>query len=224
MDPPDHTKARSVLSKLLTPSRLKQNEEFMWRLADRQLDEFLEHRRVRVHRRILQAVRHLGDRRPARCPGGGPQGVPHRPGRRPSRRAGGRARSRVGRHQPAGVARRQVLLLHRGPPQRSARRRADLAGDGEVPGRIHARGHRGGPLGHFPFRRRTGDHRQAAQRRAAGARRPARYPTAAARRPQPDSRVHRGIAAHGQPRQERLAGWPAGPPPSAASTFPPAPS
>jgi cytochrome P450 len=41
MDPPDHTRARSVLSKLLTPSRLKQNEEFMWRLADRQLEEFL---------------------------------------------------------------------------------------------------------------------------------------------------------------------------------------
>jgi len=41
MDPPDHTKARSLLSKLLTPSRLKQNEEFMWHLADRQLDEFL---------------------------------------------------------------------------------------------------------------------------------------------------------------------------------------
>src|ERR1700744_3745869 len=42
MDPPDHTRARSVLSRLLTPSRLKQNEEFMWRLADRQLDEFLD--------------------------------------------------------------------------------------------------------------------------------------------------------------------------------------
>jgi cytochrome P450 len=42
MDPPDHTRARSVLSKLLTPSRLKQNEEFMWRLADSQLDEFLQ--------------------------------------------------------------------------------------------------------------------------------------------------------------------------------------
>ncbi len=41
MDPPDHTKARSVLSRLLTPSRLKHNEEFMWSLADRQLDEFL---------------------------------------------------------------------------------------------------------------------------------------------------------------------------------------
>jgi cytochrome P450 len=41
MDPPEHTRARSLLSRLLTPSRLKENEEFMWRLADRQLDEFL---------------------------------------------------------------------------------------------------------------------------------------------------------------------------------------
>ncbi len=41
MDPPEHSRARSILSRLLTPSRLKQNEEFMWRLADRQLDEFL---------------------------------------------------------------------------------------------------------------------------------------------------------------------------------------
>src|ERR1700752_3939742 len=41
MDPPDHTRARSILSRLLTPSRLKENEEFMWQLADRQIDEFL---------------------------------------------------------------------------------------------------------------------------------------------------------------------------------------
>jgi cytochrome P450 len=41
MDPPDHTTARSLLSRLLTPKRLKENEDFMWRLADRQLDEFL---------------------------------------------------------------------------------------------------------------------------------------------------------------------------------------
>jgi cytochrome P450 len=41
MDPPAHTRARSLLSRLLTPSRLKENEDFMWRLADRQLDEFL---------------------------------------------------------------------------------------------------------------------------------------------------------------------------------------
>jgi cytochrome P450 len=41
MDPPQHTDARSLLSRLLTPSRLKENEQFMWALADRQLDEFL---------------------------------------------------------------------------------------------------------------------------------------------------------------------------------------
>ncbi|MHA3020397.1 cytochrome P450 [Mycobacterium sp. BMJ-28] len=45
MDPPDHTKARSVLNRLLTPRRLKENEDFMWRLADTQLDEFLAHGR-----------------------------------------------------------------------------------------------------------------------------------------------------------------------------------
>ena len=41
MDPPDHTKARSLLSRLLTPARLKANEDYMWELADRQLDEFI---------------------------------------------------------------------------------------------------------------------------------------------------------------------------------------
>src|SRR5690606_37538202 len=41
MDPPQHTYARSLLNRLLTPARLKENEDFMWRLADRQLDEFL---------------------------------------------------------------------------------------------------------------------------------------------------------------------------------------
>jgi cytochrome P450 len=40
-DPPDHTRTRGLLSRLLTPKRLKENEDFMWRLADRQLDEFL---------------------------------------------------------------------------------------------------------------------------------------------------------------------------------------
>ena len=41
MDPPDHTNARSLLSRLLTPKRLKENEDFMWRLADRHIDEFI---------------------------------------------------------------------------------------------------------------------------------------------------------------------------------------
>ncbi|BBY38096.1 cytochrome P450 [Mycobacterium mantenii] len=41
MDPPQHTDARSLLNQLLTPKRLKENEDFMWRLADRYLDQFI---------------------------------------------------------------------------------------------------------------------------------------------------------------------------------------
>src|SRR5205807_5262196 len=39
LDPPTHTNHRALLMRLLTPRRLKQNEDFMWRLADRQIDE-----------------------------------------------------------------------------------------------------------------------------------------------------------------------------------------
>lgn len=41
MDPPEHTNARSLLNRLLTPKRLKENEDFMWRLADECLDDFI---------------------------------------------------------------------------------------------------------------------------------------------------------------------------------------
>ena len=41
MDPPMHTQERSLVMRLLTPKRLKENEEFMWGLADRQIDEFV---------------------------------------------------------------------------------------------------------------------------------------------------------------------------------------
>jgi cytochrome P450 len=40
-DPPKHTAHRALLMRLITPKRLKENEEFMWRLADQQIDEFL---------------------------------------------------------------------------------------------------------------------------------------------------------------------------------------
>ncbi len=41
MDPPEHERARSLLSRLLTPKRLKENEDYMWQLVDRQLNEFI---------------------------------------------------------------------------------------------------------------------------------------------------------------------------------------
>ena len=41
-DPPQHTAHRGLLLRLLTPRRLRENEEFMGRLADRQLTELIE--------------------------------------------------------------------------------------------------------------------------------------------------------------------------------------
>jgi cytochrome P450 len=38
MDAPAHTRERALLMRLLTPRRLKENEAFMWRLADEQLN------------------------------------------------------------------------------------------------------------------------------------------------------------------------------------------
>ena len=40
-DPPMHTAHRGLLMRLITPKRLQENEEFMWRLADRQMDGFM---------------------------------------------------------------------------------------------------------------------------------------------------------------------------------------
>jgi cytochrome P450 len=42
LDPPKHTDHRALLMRLITPKRLRGNEEFMWRLADRQIDTFLD--------------------------------------------------------------------------------------------------------------------------------------------------------------------------------------
>jgi cytochrome P450 len=41
MDPPVHTRERSLLTRVMTPKRLKENEEFMRRLAHQQLDKIV---------------------------------------------------------------------------------------------------------------------------------------------------------------------------------------
>jgi cytochrome P450 len=41
MDPPNHTAHRALLMALITPKRLKENEEFMWALADQQIETFI---------------------------------------------------------------------------------------------------------------------------------------------------------------------------------------
>ncbi len=41
LDPPKHTAHRALLMALITPKRLKENEDFMWKLADQQIDSFI---------------------------------------------------------------------------------------------------------------------------------------------------------------------------------------
>jgi cytochrome P450 len=42
LDPPRHTRQRALLARLFTPNRLKENEDFMWSLAERLIDEFAD--------------------------------------------------------------------------------------------------------------------------------------------------------------------------------------
>ncbi|EME14373.1 cytochrome P450 [Rhodococcus triatomae] len=53
-DPPQHQRTRSLLGKLLTPRRIKENEDFLWGLADRQIDEFLGTGRCEVMKEYAQ--------------------------------------------------------------------------------------------------------------------------------------------------------------------------
>jgi cytochrome P450 len=53
-DPPAHTDHRALLMRLITPKRLKENEAFMWELADRQLDELLSERRCEFIKEYAQ--------------------------------------------------------------------------------------------------------------------------------------------------------------------------
>lgn len=41
-DPPKHTQHRALLARLITPKRLAENEDFLWQLADRQIDTFVQ--------------------------------------------------------------------------------------------------------------------------------------------------------------------------------------
>jgi cytochrome P450 len=56
LDPPEHTNVRGLFSKLMTPRRLKENEDFLRALADRQLDEFLAAGKCEFNRQFAQPV------------------------------------------------------------------------------------------------------------------------------------------------------------------------
>jgi cytochrome P450 len=48
LDPPAHTRMRALLVGMITPRRLKENEAFMWRLADQQIDGFIDRGHVEI--------------------------------------------------------------------------------------------------------------------------------------------------------------------------------
>ena len=208
MDQPHHTDARSILSRLLTPKRLKENEDFMWRLADRHIDEFLADGKCEFLAAyakpfsLLVVADLLGvpedDHEDFRAGvRGAGRGNEHR-----------RPRPRGDRSEPAGVGRREVLPLYRGTPRVAPRRRADLDRHGEVPRRFDTGSGRCRPHRNVPVRRGPGNDCEAARRRDAGTQRPARHPATVARRPQPDPDLRRGVPAHGQPGEERVPDGP----------------
>ncbi len=110
--------------RLITPKRLKENEEFMWRLADRQIDEFIVRGECEfIHEYAnpftLLVIADL-------------LGVPEEDhealreelqgDRRPTNASGPVA------HKPLEFLYERFTKLHRGAPPRAARRRHDGAG------------------------------------------------------------------------------------------------
>ena len=89
-DPPKHTAHRGLLMRLITPKRLKENEDFMWRLADRQIDEFLATGDREFIAGYAQPFAMLRGRRPARRARERPRDVPRGP-RRSAASAPGRS-------------------------------------------------------------------------------------------------------------------------------------
>ena len=55
LDPPTHTNHRSLLMRLITPKRLKENEDAMWALADQALDDVPGAGPRRLHQGLRRA-------------------------------------------------------------------------------------------------------------------------------------------------------------------------
>ena len=166
MDPPEHTRERALLMRLITPKRLKDNEAFMWRLADQQLDEFVADGRCEFISAYTQPFAMLvvadllgvpeEDHQRFREGFGLTKGI----GTVGAGEQGERGR------EPTRLARRVVRGLRRGPEAHAAQGRPDRPGAGDLPGWRNAPGDLGRANRDVPVRRRSGDNGSIAGRRA----------------------------------------------------------
>ena len=148
-DPPRHDEHRALMMRLLTPGRLRENEEFMERLADRRIDllvaagtsEFITEYAAPFALLVIADL----------------EGVPESDH---AQFAEGFAQVSEGmEHKPLEFLyaefSRYIEDRRRQPP----RRHHDGDGHGHLPRRHHADGGRRGPAGREPVLRRAGDHR-----------------------------------------------------------------
>ena len=149
-DPPNHTDHRHLFMRLITPKRLKENEDFMWQFAERLLDGFVEEGSCEMVSAYAEpfTLTVIADL----------EGVPE------SDHSLFRERlSTV--HQE--VAHKPLEFLYERfaeyieDRRQNPQGRADRTGHGDVPGRLDARGEgRRADCGQ-PVRRRSGDDRAA---------------------------------------------------------------
>ena len=124
MDPPNHTRARSLLDPPADPEQAQGQPGLPLGTRRQPARRVRRRGRVRVPHRVLEAVLAVGNCRSVGRSSRGPSGVPRRVGE-PA--PDGKHRRRRRGDQPAGVPRREVQRLHRGAARRAARRRADRA-------------------------------------------------------------------------------------------------
>ena len=133
----------------------------MWRLADRQLDEFVDAGHCEFVSAFASpfAMLVVADL----------LGVPERDHAEfrahlaAPKRAVGSTKTALQRN-PLEFLYERFTALHRGPAGRADRRRDDRPGDRDLPGRVVARGHRRRAHRREPVRRRPGDDRAPARR------------------------------------------------------------
>ena len=186
----------------------------MWRLADRQLDEFLDEGRCEFISAYSQPFAMLAVADLLGVPESEHQRFREGFGLSAAPGEVGAAR-RATRAQPARVARRLFRDVHRGPAARAAQGRPDRPRPGDVSRRIHARRHRRRTDRDLPLRRRSGDDRSPPRHRDAIPLRVPGAPGRAARAPRAHPGLHRGDTSDREPGQGRLPSRPtSGEPPS----------